>query len=265
MEIGVQPLRLISLASTTSTMIDARRLTEEGYPHAAIVRADTQTQGRGRIEDRRWFDAPGASLLMTLILPAEMGLPEALPLKAGLGVLRALRQASGRELLLKWPNDVVMPLEESEAPLRFAKICGILCESAGSRGLVGIGINIRKASCALVASGCPAISLEELCPQLPDAFSDLDRAALHVGSFILKAMEDADWMRFYEECMWGKGLRVRFLAGHPASGQYIEGILEGINPDGSVRIRTGEGDKPCRSYASGEISELRPALQSGLP
>lgn len=260
-------------------MNDARRLAEEGYPHAAIVRADTQTEGRGRIEHRRWLDAPGASLLMTLMLPAEMGIPHALPLRAGLGVLRALRQASGREFFLKWPNDVVIRPETaqtlsseglgtpagelSKAPPAFAKISGILCESAGSRALVGIGINIRKASCALVGSGNPAVSLEELCPQLPDAFAELDRAALYVGAFVLQAMEDAHWMRSYEASMWGRGLRVRFLAGHPESGQYIEGILDGINADGSVRMRTG--NEPCRSYASGEISELRPALQTDLP
>ncbi len=253
-------------------MLDARRLAEEGYPSVAIVRADTQTAGKGRIEGRRWLDAPGASLLMTLLLPAEKAIPEALPLRAGLGVLRAVKAATEQRFFLKWPNDLIVqralagtaPLGEPhddpcEPQMQLAKVGGILCETASGRALVGIGINVRKAACAEVRRGLPAISLEELSPKIPDIFADLDRAALWVGSFVLEALMDPVWKSAYEHSMWGKGLRVRFIAGHPESGTHIEGILEGIEPDGRIRIRSGSDQESCSCYASGEISVLRPA------
>ena len=72
-------------------MDEARRILQEGLvKHITIVRADTQTAGRGRIEGRAWIDMPEHCLLMTIILPQSYKDISAIPLRAGLGVVRAL-------------------------------------------------------------------------------------------------------------------------------------------------------------------------------
>ncbi len=163
-------------------MDEARRIVNAGFVGAGIVRADTQTAGRGRIAGRHWIDAPGRSLLITIILPEGSAAVQALPLRVGLGVARALEAAEATETThagappkfwLKWPNDVVAvwrapdrkatpgragtfnraaARERADTPGRaqaqssYGKICGILCETVGGRALAGIGINVKRAA-----------------------------------------------------------------------------------------------------------------------
>jgi len=112
---------------------DALRGTE--YPEGAVAVAEHQTSGRGR-EGRRWEDAPGRSLLFSLLLrpPAESPV-EQLSLVAGLAVAEAVeesRDAAG----IKWPNDVL---------LGGRKVAGVLLESSEGVVVCGIGVNVSQA------------------------------------------------------------------------------------------------------------------------
>ena len=239
--------RLFSLAKVSSTMDEARRIAEEGFPGAALVRADTQSAGRGRIAGRQWVDAPGSSLLVTMLMPLDFHMVEALPLRAGLGILRAIESDTGKRLFLKWPNDVL-------APPRWGKLSGILCENFKERVLIGFGINIKKSAHERANLSFPAASIEELCGFVPSVFSDLDTAAQRVAHSIMKALQDAGWHEAYESCLWARGSSVQFDAGHPDSPTRIEGILEGVDSEGKLILRVAGQRK---TFASGELSHSR--------
>jgi len=114
--------RIVRLASVTSTQEVARDL-----PIGSVVVADHQTAGRGRL-DRRWDAPPGSALLASFVLE-----PHAL-LSLAAGVAAA--EASGPDVRLKWPNDLM---------LRGRKLGGILVEVSGGKAVVGIGINLTSA------------------------------------------------------------------------------------------------------------------------
>jgi BirA family transcriptional regulator, biotin operon repressor / biotin---[acetyl-CoA-carboxylase] ligase len=130
---------LILLESTGSTNDIAARRAQDGAPAGLLVLADHQSAGRGQ-HGRSWHAAPGTSLLFSMLLrPAGGTAPGVIPIRVGTALTRALRAATGLDVRLKWPNDLL---------LGGGKLGGVLCEAAGagsSSGYVvaGVGINVR--------------------------------------------------------------------------------------------------------------------------
>ena len=114
--------------------------------------ADIQSAGRGT-RGRDWFDAPGLSLLMTVICP----LPRAPDDTSGLTVMTAevlrdaIRTLTGLETVVKFPNDLLAGGR---------KLAGILYETATLDGsmdalLLGMGVNIGQSRRMLDDAGLP--------------------------------------------------------------------------------------------------------------
>ncbi|MCX7775978.1 MAG: biotin--[acetyl-CoA-carboxylase] ligase [Rectinemataceae bacterium] len=248
-------IKLFHYEAIDSTMEAARRLVAEGFDDIAVIRADTQIAGRGRVPGRRWQDAPGASLLMTLVLPPLATLPSALPLRAGLGVLSCIKPLVSERfrLALKWPNDVlVLPSRGDEHGL-VAKLSGILCETVQGRALVGIGINVRKASSAGVLDR-QAISIEDITNGDLGVFGSLDEAALQVAESVLGVFSYEGWQHEYLAHFWGLGSWVEFSAGRPPEILKVQGVLEGITEDGAL-ILSHDGES--RVYHAGEVENVQ--------
>jgi BirA family transcriptional regulator, biotin operon repressor / biotin---[acetyl-CoA-carboxylase] ligase len=129
--------RVVCHAQIDSTNAEALRLAAAGEPAGAVVIADAQTAGRGRL-GRAWWSEPGTALLASWLLRPELG-PERFPLLsivAGVAAARATSVAGGLEVRLKWPNDLVAGGR---------KLGGILCESDGrGAAVVGLGVNVRQ-------------------------------------------------------------------------------------------------------------------------
>lgn len=126
-----------------STNILARRLAEEGAPEGSLVITENQIKGRGRM-GRAWSSTPGLGLWFSLVLRPKVSL-EAL---AGLTILtaveltRSIRETTGIQVAIKWPNDLVW---------QGRKLVGILAELSAEMGLVhylvlGIGVNVNHES-----------------------------------------------------------------------------------------------------------------------
>jgi BirA family biotin operon repressor/biotin-[acetyl-CoA-carboxylase] ligase len=130
--LGQRPFRYFT--STISTMLDAQRWLSERAPDGAVVIADEQTQGKGRLR-RGWITPPGSSIAMSVILRGHTHPGQATMLGA---VAAAEALDAYVSTNLKWPNDV---------QIAGKKVCGVLAESVwDSKGLagivLGIGINI---------------------------------------------------------------------------------------------------------------------------
>ena len=119
------------VVSTPSTQL----LLPPGAPEGAVVTADEQTAGRGRL-GRRWLAPAGTSLLCSLQLrPAVESerLPE-LTGVAALACLEAIAALTGLEPVLKFPNDVLVGER---------KVAGVLAEAREERVVLGIGVNVN--------------------------------------------------------------------------------------------------------------------------
>ncbi len=122
------PYRFV--ASCPST----QRLIGEDDVEGTTVVTDHQTQGRGRL-GRIWEDAPGRSILLSVLLRPRPPMPlwPQLSLVAGEAVARALRTQTGVDASLRHPNDVVVAGR---------KLVGVLAEARPGRDVLGIGVNV---------------------------------------------------------------------------------------------------------------------------
>lgn len=151
-------------------------------PEGAVVLAEEQTAGRGRL-GRPWFAPPNTSLLLSLNLrPAveTARLPE-LSIVAGAACAEAIREVTGLEPAIKPPNDLLV---------RGRKLAGILAEAREDRVVLGIGINVN-----IAAEDLPRNVDREPTSLLAELGSPVERAPLLVA--ILLALErryDA-WVR----------------------------------------------------------------------
>jgi BirA family transcriptional regulator, biotin operon repressor / biotin---[acetyl-CoA-carboxylase] ligase len=141
------------VAETGSTNADLLAEAKTGLPEGAVLAADSQSAGRGRL-GRRWVSPPGTSLSFSVLLrPAAV--PAAarawVPLLAGISVAAAVRGQAAVDARLKWPNDVLV---------RGAKLAGILAEQAGDAIVVGIGINVSVGRDDLPVAGATSLGLE---------------------------------------------------------------------------------------------------------
>ena len=149
------------VASTASTQL----LLPPEAPEGALVAADEQTAGRGRL-GRRWLAPAGTSLLCSLQLrPAVESerLPE-LTGVAALACLEAIAALTGLEPVLKFPNDVLVGER---------KVAGVLAEAREERVVLGIGVNVN-----VPADELPQEVDRAATSLLVETGRELDRAAL---------------------------------------------------------------------------------------
>ncbi len=132
----------VDVVDSTQSML--ARLAREGAPDGTVVTARHQTGGRGR-RGRAWWDAPGESLLLSVLLrPAvPAGHLSQLSLVAALAVTDALAAAAGVVGCIRWPNDVLVGGSKISGILPDA-VCGT--DGRVEHAIVGIGINLDQRS-----------------------------------------------------------------------------------------------------------------------
>jgi BirA family biotin operon repressor/biotin-[acetyl-CoA-carboxylase] ligase len=164
--IGNHILGYDAVSSTNSVL---RELAFEGKPEGAVVVAQTQRAGYGRL-NRTWF-SPRGGLWFSIILRPKIAPSKAakITLMTGVAIAKTLLDNYNLNARIKWPNDVLIGGK---------KICGILTEMRIKESeidyiLLGIGINgnfelleipdeIRKSTTTLKHEKKGDIDLENL-------------------------------------------------------------------------------------------------------
>jgi len=126
------PYRFVEVCAST------QRLLGDDDPEGAVVAADEQTAGRGRL-GRRWEAPAGRAILCSVLLRPSVPMPvwPELSLVAGEAVATALLAKTGVAASLRHPNDVVVGGR---------KLAGLLAEARPGRVVLGIGVNVNQAA-----------------------------------------------------------------------------------------------------------------------
>ena len=234
------------LESAGSTMVEAARLLNGGAPDGTVVIAHEQTAGQGR-HGHTWHSEAGSGLYLSLILRPGFAVEAspALTLAMGLATRHAIRDLTGIECDLRWPNDLMIGPR---------KCGGILLQLFYRSVVAGIGINVNH-------SGFPpdlqdqAVSLriasgrEHLREPLAAAIAEQARqycqriAELGTGPVLAE---------FARVSSYARGLRVAVDQG----GRTIEGVTAGLDPNGFLCVRDDSGQ--LHTILAGGV---RPVLQ----
>ena len=239
-----------------STNAEASAWAAAGAPEGALVVAEYQSAGRGRL-GRTWAAAAGVNLTLSLVLRPRIG-PERLgllPLMAGLAVADAAQRAGGVPAQVKWPNDLL---------ISGRKAGGLLAEAVhtGDRPgavVLGIGLNVNQQTFPPeLAARATSISLE--------AGQPIDRAALLAA--LLAALESrydalgdgkvGALVSTFEQQMDGLGREV--MVRYPGTARPpLRGVMRGVAADGALRLGTADGEQ--RLYA-GDVTLAVPTPAS---
>ena len=216
--------------------------------------AEHQTSGRGRL-GREWVAPPRSSLTVSfLVVPAGVDASRWpwLPLLAGVATAGAVRRTAGleaglgagREVGLKWPNDVLVD---------GLKLGGILLERVERDGraaaVVGIGVNCTQTTEELPVPAATSLALA--------SGADVDRAAL-LGALGEELSQRLDaWSS-------GEDLRPAYLELCTTVGQEVTVSVPGgevggtaLDVDGGGRlvVRTATGEE---HLGAGDVVHVRP-------
>lgn len=232
------------VGSTSSAAMEAAAA---GAPEGSIFLAEQQTAGRGR-GGHSWESIQSAGIYCSVVLRPALPPSEAviLSLAAGLAVHAALQQIDSRVAIdLKWPNDLL---------IEGKKVCGILTEMNAEATrvrylVVGIGINVNQTS-------FPA-ELQPMATSLRMATGD-EWSRVDLCAVLLKSLDreyrdllarpgahESILERFQERSSWVRGRAVQV----EENGGF-EGVTEGLDARGFLRVRTAQG---LRTVLSGMV------------
>jgi len=229
--------KLFLFESIDSTNSCARALGDAGTPEGAVVVAEHQTSGRGRL-GRAWVAEPGTSLLFSVLLrpPITVETAGLLTLYASAAIARAIERSIGLNVQCKWPNDLL---------LQGKKFCGILIENSFQQSgltytVIGAGINVNQ---------------PELPPEIADRATSLSREAgraLDRDKILQAVLSELDIMyqavrrsefdtavsEWTQRCsMFGKTITVQE---HDST---VSGVASRLHQDGGLVITTEQGER----------------------
>ncbi len=217
------------VAETGSTNADLLA-TATTRPDRSVLVTDHQIAGKGRL-DRRWDAPPGTNLLVSLLFHVVPAHPNDLTRRVALAAVDACRRVAGVDVVLKWPNDLLVDER---------KLAGILAErSPGGDVVVGIGLNVGWCPDGAARLG------DEIAP------GDVLRALLEAYDRL--PADPADLAAAYRAALGTLGRRVRV--------ELPDGIVEGtavdVEPDG--RLVVLDTCAVTHRVAVGDVVHVRPA------
>ena len=251
----VSAIRVLpSVESTNTALLEAAG---DGAPHASVLVAEEQTAGKGRL-GRSWTAPARSGLFASILLRPEVPLAawSWLPLLAGVAASEAVARASGLEIGLKWPNDLVV----AKGELADRKLGGVLCETVPGAPavVVGIGLNVTlrqdelpvPQACSLALAGAESTDRDTLL-----------RALLRsLGDWYTRwsdAEGDAEAAGLREAYLRGCVTIGREVRAELPGDRVVTGRASGVDRAGALLVTTA--DQQEAAVGAGDVVHLRPA------
>ncbi|WP_281887000.1 biotin--[acetyl-CoA-carboxylase] ligase [Paenibacillus sp. YYML68] len=241
-----RPLHLLD--EIDSTQLAAVQLVRDGAEEGTLVLAEQQLAGRGRL-GRQWHSPKGKGLWSSLVLkPNWLSLAQTpqLTLLTAVALCRAVRQVTGLDAGIKWPNDLLVGGR---------KVAGILLEASVENGTlqhivagVGISVNLQesdyptelleKATSLAMCAG-HSISRETLLAELMNEWEQLYKLYQASGFAPIKLLWEALTVSLARElvCSTPQGP--------------VQGFAESIDEHGALLLRLPDGSS--RKMFSGDV------------
>ncbi|MFG3495200.1 biotin--[acetyl-CoA-carboxylase] ligase [Streptomyces sp. NPDC047928] len=245
-------LDIVTATGSTNSDLAARAAE---LPEGAVLVAEEQTSGRGRL-DRVWSAPARSGLFLSVLLKPDVPAHRLawLPLLTGVAAATGLARAAGVDMFLKWPNDLLVKVGGEER-----KTGGILAERAGADGIVvGLGLNVTLRDDELPVPTAGSLALANaVCA---------DRDPLLRA--VLRSLEEwyGKWTAVDGDPA-ACGLQEAYAAGCATLGRTVRAELPGdraltgeaVAVDGDGRLVVGTPDGGRESVGAGDIVHLRPA------
>ena len=222
---------------TTSTNDVIEKLARDGVKEGAVVFAELQTKGRGRL-GRKWMSPTHKGLWFSVLLRPELSPQETTQLTviSATALRRAIKTVTGLSPEIKWPNDLL---------LGGKKVAGILTEMSAEvdrvrHVILGIGLDVNQdanefsAELRALATSLKLESGEEICRAelAAEILRELDFDYARVGGGKFSAVAD-EWEA---ACVTiGKNVVVH------VGDRRFRGRAESLDEDGALRVRSEHG------------------------
>ncbi len=242
---------LLYLPETDSTNRVAFEQGRKGAGAGLVIVAGQQTAGRGRM-GKKWLSSAGDGLYFSMILRPLLPLEDVakITLAAGEAVAEALQAWCREQVMLKWPNDIV---------IGGRKCAGILAESDISNVesplvVLGIGLNLQRpqvgypSEIAKRAGALADYSDDNLEPSkiLAELVVSIDR--------VMAELEQQGWPAIRKRWQQRDITLQRRLTWVTAGGEIITGISMGIDEQGLLFIKDDVG--VLHEVLSGDVQLL---------
>jgi BirA family biotin operon repressor/biotin-[acetyl-CoA-carboxylase] ligase len=218
-----------TVRETGSTNDDLAALAREGAAEGVWLRAERQSGGRGR-QGREWHSPPGNLYASTLVRlrPGDPPAPTlALAAAVALHEVASDFVAGGIGIEIKWPNDLLVA---------GAKLSGILLERVGDAVVIGFGVNLSDHPDEIAR---PAINIGML-GGAPDPARFLEALASGFARW-LRRWRDEGVAPVRQAWLAAAHPPGTALSTHTAAGGRIEGLFDGLDESGALRLRLADG------------------------
>ncbi|MBX6383358.1 MAG: biotin--[acetyl-CoA-carboxylase] ligase [Microbispora sp.] len=240
---------------TGSTNADLARTVRDDPPEGAVLVAESQVAGRGRL-GRAWSAPPRSGLTFSMLLrpevpPVRQGW---LALLVGVAAASAVRKVAEIDVRLKWPNDLMVGER---------KLAGILAERVDRMVVVGMGLNVSLRPGELPVERATSLAIENAVCTDRDP---LLRAILREIESHYREWRDAGGDPD------ASGLRAAYLARSSTVGREVRvelpgervltGLATGVDESGHLLLRAGDEE---HVLSAGDVVHVRGEASPGPP
>ncbi len=238
---------IVCLNEIDSTNEYIKKLARDGATSGLVCTAVYQTKGKGRL-GRTWISSQKDNISFSVLLRPNISPMKvsSITLVTSLAILKSIKQTTGLDAKIKWPNDIL---------INNKKVCGILTEMSAQIDMVdfivlGIGLNVNNEFFDDEIKG-KATSLFAQSGKKINKVSFLQNMLFEIEKYTDEFIKSASLNSFLEEykknCITlGREVLVNNLNGN------ISGIAFDINESGSLIIKLKNNENV--EITSGEVT-----------